>query len=142
MRTPTYIMVHHSFTEDSGTVSWGAIERYHRDQGWFDIGYHAGIELVGKDYYALVGRPLELAAAACKEGHMNELALHVCCVGNYDVVVPADAMLAVLVKRIIKPWMQQFSIPSERIVGHRDYATYKSCPGTQFNLEKLRRLVI
>jgi N-acetyl-anhydromuramyl-L-alanine amidase AmpD len=34
--------------------------------------------------------------------------------------------------------MLRHNIPPERIVGHRDYATYKSCPGTKFDLERFR----
>jgi N-acetylmuramoyl-L-alanine amidase len=140
--TRSFIMVHHSLTADSQTVSWGAIERYHREtNGWLDIGYHAGVELVGTDYYALIGRNEQWGAAACKEGNMNVLALHVCCVGNYDLAPPPETLLAVLAHRVVLPWMQRYSIPSDRIIGHRDYATYKSCPGSQFDLDHLRRMV-
>jgi hypothetical protein len=138
----TNIIIHHSLTADGQTVSWGAIERYHREtQGWQDIGYHAGIELIGSEYYALYGRAESKFAAACKEGSMNQVGLHVCCVGNYDEFRPPDAMLETLVRRILVPWCDRYNIPIENIQGHRDYAPYKSCPGTLFDLGLLRNLV-
>ena len=145
----THIMIHHSLTADSDTVSWPAIERYHREeQAWRDIGYHAGVEKVTGNpdlaryaYQALIGRPLAAQASACPQGDMNRVALHVCCVGNYDLGPPPLAMLEVLVRRIILPWMAAYGIPADQIVGHRDYNPAKSCPGTQFDLDQLRRMV-
>lgn len=149
MRPRTYIMLHHSLTADSGSVSWAAIERYHKEvEGWRDIGYHAGVELVGEPdklgayaYQAMIGRPEADVASACPQGGMNELALHVCCVGNYDIAAPSLAMLERLVARVVLPWMTEFGIPPERIVGHRDYNPHKSCPGTKFEIEQVRRMV-
>jgi N-acetylmuramoyl-L-alanine amidase len=138
-----YIMVHHSLTEDGQTVSWGAIEKYHRETMlWKDCGYHAGVELIGDSYYALIGRAEDQEAAACPQGFMNRTALHVCCVGNYDLAPPPEGMLAVLVHRIMVPWMRRYSIPPEHIVGHHDYAPWKSCPGTQFPLDRVRALCV
>lgn len=140
--TRTHIMLHHSLTEDSQTVSWRAIREYHmHTNGWRDIGYHYGVEKVSLEYEALVGRPEDQIAAACKEGQMNEAAIHICCVGNYDAILPNGDMLLVLTRRLLLPIMHRYGIPPERIVGHRDYAPYKSCPGNLFDIEAVRRLV-
>jgi hypothetical protein len=128
-----FIMIHHSLTKDSQTVSWQAIRKYHVEtNGWLDIGYHFGIELINDQYEVLVGRPLDTPGAHCKENQMNNLAIGVCCVGNYDLEEPPAAMIAVLSKRLLVPLMRQFSIAKEQIVFHRDFATYKSCPGNLF----------
>jgi len=166
----THIMLHHSLTADGPTVSWGAIEAFHTswrkveadgmrtsvtedeamklkaagakvEAPWSDIGYHAGVELVGDRYYAMLGRSIHRQAAACPESGMNVLALHVCCVGNYDVVKPSAAMLFVLKMRVLLPWMNQFGIAADKIVCHRDFNPSKSCPGTLFDPEDVRRLV-
>src|SRR6266496_1343623 len=96
MRIPTHIMIHHSLTSDGETVSWPAIEKYHIETNkWLDIGYHAGIELVTNNtdlydyrYQALIGRSVSTIAAACPQKDMNTIALHVCCVGNFDIAPP------------------------------------------------------
>jgi hypothetical protein len=144
-------MVHHSATEDGTTVSWAAIEKFHREDPehlWRDVGYHAGVELVTPNpdlakyrYQALIGRGVHDLAAACPQGRMNEIALHVCCVGNFDLVAPDDGLLAVLVKRVIVPWRRQFGIPVENIVTHNQFNPAKSCPGTRFDMALLRGMV-
>jgi N-acetylmuramoyl-L-alanine amidase len=149
MRRLDYIMVHHSLTKDGETVSAPAIERYHMvDNGWRDVGYHALIELVADPheyglaaYQAFMGRPVTQVAAACREGNMNERALHVCVVGNYDIAAPSEEMLTRLVARVLRPWMDEYGIPPERIIAHRDYATYKTCPGSRFDMDDLRRRI-
>jgi N-acetylmuramoyl-L-alanine amidase len=138
----THLIIHHSLTADSGTVSWSAIERYHvQTNHWSDIGYHYGVELAGTDYVALVGRSEVEVAAACKEAHMNQLGIHICCVGNYDLLPPRLLMLDVLVHRLVKPLMVRYGIPKANIVGHRDFAPYKTCPGKWFDLESIRELI-
>jgi hypothetical protein len=139
-------MVHHSLTADGATVSWPAIRRFHVEtNGWTDIGYHFGVERVadlgGFSIEALVGRPVTEHAAACPQGGMNSLAFHVCVVGNFDDAEPGDDVLRVLADRIVRPLMREHGIPAENIVGHHDYNPAKTCPGTKFDLERLRRLV-
>lgn len=137
--TKTHIMIHHSATADGPPVSWGAIERYHvQEKGWDDVAYHFGVEQVGDRFYALVGRPTYKHAAACYQEDMNKKALHVCCVGNYDLAPPPKWMLLTLVQRVLVPLCVTHRIPVENIVGHAQYAQYKTCPGKEFDLEQLR----
>jgi len=135
-----FVMIHHSLTKDGSTVSWPAIRRFHRDKGWLDIGYHAGVELVNDDLEAFYGRPENMAAAACKEDHMNERALHLCIVGNFDLVPPSDELLAFAARIVVGPWLERYKLLPSAIVGHRDFAPYKSCPGFAFDLDRLRAL--
>lgn len=140
MSVKTYIMLHHSLTKDGDTVSWGAIEDYHKnEQGWKDIGYHFGVERINGRLYALLGRGETEEAAACKEGLMNMRAVHVCIVGNFDLAPPDDETLEFLCRRVLRPLMNRHSITFDHIVRHSDYATYKSCPGTQFDVSRLKK---
>lgn len=142
-------MLHHSLTADGDTVSWPAIEKYHREvQHWLDIGYHAGIEdVTGNpelelyDYQGLVGRPVRAKASACPEGNMNELAIHLCFVGNFDLKPPPKEMLERAALRFIIPWMLEFKIPAANIVGHRDFNPHKTCPGKLFDIHGVREMV-
>jgi N-acetyl-anhydromuramyl-L-alanine amidase AmpD len=125
-------MLHHSLTKDTATVSWDAIRRYHIEvNGWKDIGYHFGVELVGSSYQILQGRNLATPGAHCKEQSMNRLAIGICVVGNFDLAPPPPEQLIAL-RSLVKTLMQEHNIPVENIVLHRQYATYKSCPGKLF----------
>lgn len=140
----THIMIHHSLTEDSGTVSWSAIRKYHiQTNHWIDIGYHYGVEWAGLEHEAVVGRPLDMTGAHCKEGGMNEKAIGICMVGDYDNYMPSQLALKVLVNRLILPLSRIFTIPldKEHIVFHREYATYKTCPGESFTKDMIFNLI-
>ena len=137
----THIMLHHSVTRDGETVSWGAIRRHHVETlGWGAIGYHYGVELVGDHYEVLMGRSELDPAQACPQEEMNARALHVCCVGNFDEAAPPKALLEALVELVILPAMVEYGLPPERIIGHRDIRPIKTCPGTQFDLDVVRRM--
>jgi len=136
MNTWTHIIIHHSLTEDGQTVNWQAIRRYHIiDQGWADIGYHYGVEWIHRGYEILVGRPLSMDGAHTLG--MNDKAIGICVVGNYDVQYPMAAMIVKLVP-LVRDLCEIFSIPKENVQGHRDYAA-KSCPGKNFNLDLIRQ---
>ena len=134
----THIMIHHSLTKDTGTVSWGAIQSYHKVvKEWDDIGYHWGIENAYGNYLAMLGRPEYENAAACYQDGMNRKAIHVCCIGNFDEEEVPGGMIVVLMKRLILPIMKRHDIHKDKIVFHRDYASYKSCPGNNFTKEMI-----
>lgn len=126
-------MIHHSYTEDSGTVSWGAIRDYHiNENGWSDIGYHFGCEMARNDYEVFVGRPLTRQGAHCRHDGMNRKAVGVCLVGNYDEQPPSDKMLSVVANRVVQPIIQVFEIPLQNVVFHREHNPQKTCPGRSF----------
>jgi hypothetical protein len=143
----THIVVHHSLTKDSGTVSWPAIRRYHVDvQKWSDIGYHLGIEWVKQatdpegHLEALLGRPLDAKAAAAYQDQMNTRGVHVLFVGNFDDAPPSNAMLKFGAEHTA--WIcRVLAIPAENIIPHSQVAPYKTCPGASFPMDAFRSSV-
>ena len=156
------IIIHHSATEDGASFSWRAIRHYHLSWAYkgriiteaeakaliaahknvkppySDVGYHAGIELLGTEYECLYGRPTTKNGAHTRGENGDSLGF--CFVGDYDVVEPDPGMLIVAAKRVLAPWCVEHHIDPGEIDGHRKYAN-KTCPGKLFNIDELRCVV-
>lgn len=142
---PEEIILHHSATKDSGTVSWNAIRRYHMNEcAWTDIGYHWGIEYITDpgspqgSYEILMGRMSD-AIGAHTSGENNR-SLGICFVGNFDEAPPPEEQWKQGVKLVV--WLcKRYGIHPRMIFGHRTFAP-KTCPGTMFDVEKFKQDVI
>lgn len=130
MLKPSGIVIHHSLTKDSNTVSWDAIKKYHVDtMGWDDIGYHYGIEYVNGKVEVLKGRPEFYAGAHTKEFNNS---IGICVVGNYDEQELEEDKLDALVD-LTMDILEEYPHLSPRLIyKHNEWANYKSCPGTKF----------
>jgi N-acetylmuramoyl-L-alanine amidase len=144
-----FIVIHHSLTDDGNTLDWGAIRRYHiGTNGWDDIGYHYGVEKVDGGYEIVLGRLSDMSGAHCKELGMNMFAFGVCLVGNFDEV-PAPLPQLVKAERLCQYLINEYNIPIQNILGHREVGAmagfdwkkhqYKSCPGSQFDMDEFRK---
>lgn len=132
------IVVHHSATADGQTFSWGAIRKYHvGTNGWLDIGYHGGVELVGDHYEAMFGRDWGMDGAHTLG--QNERALGICFVGNFDDAPCPDAQLAVGAM-VLRTWMALYGIPATEIYPHNVFQN-KSCPGKRFDMARLKGML-
>ena len=130
----THVMLHHSLTADSGSVSWGAIRKYHVEtNGWKDIGYHLGFERVGDYDEGLLGRPFDEDGAHCYQDGMNRISLGVCFVGDFDSASPPVSLLQYAARQL-RSIMADLAVPADEahVRMHRQHATYKTCPGARF----------
>lgn len=123
---PNKIILHHSLTADTKTVSWGAIRKYHVETlGWTDIGYAWGIELVNDHYEILMGRRPDLVGAHTIG--QNDQSIGICVVGNYDID-PVTIEIKDAIQKLLTWLIFVYKIPSKEIYGHCEFAS-KTCPG-------------
>ena len=140
----THIVLHHSLTIDSRTVSWPAIRKYHvHTLGWRDIGYHAGIEEIRNpgEYEVLIGRDYFDTGAHCTQNNMNKKGFGFCFVGNFDETDPPEPMLE-RAAEYLATVCRLGNISPENITGHRDHNPGKSCPGKRFDIDDFRNRVL
>ena len=124
MRTINKIIIHCADTPEGRDDKAADIKRWHKAQGWSDIGYHYVIDLDGT---IEPGRPLETAGAHCT-GH-NANSIGICYIGGCDKdMKPKDtrteeqkAALLLLLKYLVAKY------PGAKIYGHCDFAQ-KACP--------------
>lgn len=135
---PEFIICHHSLTKDGKTVSWQAVREYHINTLKFeDIGYHYGIELIDKRHEILIGRMPNYHGAHCYQQGMNHRSIGILFMGNFDLEKPSKEMLNMGIV-LIRFLVDLYKIPRANVKGHRDFAPYKSCPGTFFSVNELR----
>ena len=131
---PEEIIIHHSATKDSRTVSWGAIRDYHVNElGWSDCGYHFGIELARDDYEIFMGRMPDRAGAHCSG--RNQASIGVCFVGDFDLAAPPAKQWDKGIQ-LVRWLMTTFNISIDHVRPHRFYNSGKTCPGKQFDMAR------
>ena len=126
MQEVRYLVVHCTATKLSQRVSVEDIDRWHKAQGWDEIGYHWYID---RDGHIFVGRSENLAGAHVL-GY-NDCSIGVCYEGGLeehgqpaDTRTPAQKAVLLFVLRELKK-----SYPNAIICGHRDFPNVKkACP--------------
>lgn len=125
MRKITLLIVHCSATPEGRDYGAADIDRWHRQRGWSQIGYHYVVRLDGTIER---GRPESVVGAHCQ--NHNRHSIGICYVGGLaaDGVTPKDtrtleqrATLYALLKSLHE------SYPCALIVGHNTFAA-KACP--------------
>lgn len=124
MRRITEIIVHCTATPEGRQVSVADVDLWHRQRGFFMIGYHFLILLDGT---VCPGRPLWRCGAHCLEHNAHSIGI--CYVGGLDAdMQPKDTRTPeqrLSMQTLITSLRQQF--PGIEVYGHRDFAA-KACP--------------
>ena len=126
-RTINEIIIHCSATPEGRDYTVYDIRRWHKAQGWSDIGYHY---LIYRNGHIEPGRDVDVIGAHCT-GH-NTHSIGVCYIGGMDrdnkqpkdtrTLAQKAALLSLLVDL-----KKEYS--KARIIGHRDLDKYgKKCP--------------
>ena len=123
----TDIIIHCSATPEGKDYTVQDIRRWHKQQGWSDIGYHY---VVYRNGHIEPGRDVDIAGAHC-EGH-NAKTIGVCYIGGVakDGKTAKDTRTLAQKAALLSLLTDLKAIyPQARIVGHRDYDTKgKACP--------------
>jgi N-acetylmuramoyl-L-alanine amidase len=132
-----YIVVHCAATSANVDVGAKEIDRWHRERGFFSIGYHAVIRRNGT---VEDGRPIDQPGAHARQH--NSHSLGVCLVGGVDGVdknrdgrITPDEFVPeanftpeqiYMLRIVLDEWKAKW--PNAEIVGHRDLDSGKACP--------------
>lgn len=124
-RSITEIIVHCSATAEGKDYTVDDIRRWHKAQGWSDIGYHY---VVYRDGSIHDGRDVNISGAHCT-GH-NSHSIGVCYIGGVatDGKTPKDTRTERQKAALLSLLLDLKKLyPGAAIHGHRDYAN-KACP--------------
>lgn len=135
----THIVPHHSLTYDKMLLNdWKWIKYYHtKILGWDDVGYHAGIEFIDGKLVYHKGRSLDTDGAHCLG--MNEKAIGICLIGNFDLFEPSHQQYFALAS-LTRSYQNKFNIPLLNVQPHWFHKD-KSCCGKRFNFIKFREYI-
>lgn len=126
-RTTNWIVIHCSATRAIQDVGAADIRKWHRAQGWSDIGYAFVIRRSGK---IETGRPVDAIGSHVK-GH-NADSVGVCLIGglNNDTYKPENNYTPQQWEsliRLLKTLTAKY--PKAKVRGHRDFPNVqKACP--------------
>jgi len=129
------IILHHTQGEN---YSINSLKNFHVNKnGWEEIGYHYvignGINTIDGKIYST--RPEKFIGAHSLNQNKNSLGIAL--IGNFDKTIPTKKQFNSLLKLLIK-LIKKYNLKIENIHGHNEFNKQKSCPGKNFDINKLR----
>lgn len=136
-----YIIIHHTATGEGNAKT---IHRSHAARGfWNGLGYHFLIDngTLGKGDGQIEMSPRwirQQCGAHCKAGNMNDKAIGISLVGNFDCERPTPNQMQSLAF-LVSVLTNYYRIPYSNIMGHREVSGAKTdCPGKLFPIDAVR----
>ena len=125
-RTIREIIIHCSATPEGRNYTVEDIRRWHRQQGWSDIGYHY---VIYRDGTIHEGRHVDIAGAHCL--NHNAHSIGICYIGGCASNGKTPKDTRTLTQRaallsLLNELRQLY--PNAKIYGHHDFDPRKACP--------------
>lgn len=119
--------------------------RLRQDKKWFELPYHFVCEKINDDFETISARPIHYSCEDCYP-NMDKLysrfGIHICVMGNFNVMVGDTRMYQQMCYRAITPMMKTFRIYKSNIVLHGEIEPSEiQCPGFNFNLSHLKSCI-
>ena len=126
------IIIHCAATPEGKAYTVEDVRKWHKDQGWSDIGYNYVVELDGT---VKLGRDVDISGAHCT-GH-NTYSIGICYIGGVENTpgvathkqkakdTRTEAQKAALLSLLID---LKKMYPEAKIYGHHDFDKNKDCP--------------
>lgn len=139
------VVLHHTVrplaTEWRGRRSMEALARYYRDTMKWPSGPHLFIVHGAPNWLnngIWQGTPMHLPGTHAGACNARSIGIEIC--GNFDDHA-WPPLLENLVVDTVASFLAWRCLPAERVAGHRDCNSPKSCPGRAINLTTVRELV-
>lgn len=140
-----YIVIHHSATPSGDARTF---HNYHlRDKKWANgLGYDfvIGNGTSTPEGFIEVGhrwaRQLVGAHVVTPGNRINKIGIGICLVGNFEETNPTPGQMRSLVE-LVRRLQRDYHIPDSHVIGHRDADPRRICPGANFSIERLRKLL-
>jgi len=126
MRELNKIIIHCSDTYSRMDVGVKEIDKWHKDRGFSEIGYHFVIK---RDGTTERGRDIEKIGAHCKE--QNNDSIGICVIGGKsEMGTPEDnfAFRQIVATRNLITYLRLIFPEIKEISPHSEYSNYKTCP--------------
>jgi hypothetical protein len=130
------IVLHHFWKPTAanykGERTMKAVRRAHRKRGWSDISYNW---VCGPDGSIWTGRSLKKRGAHTIGHNSDSVGLAMCLNGDNEAVSRAMSDMVISLAAGVA---EQYGMSEQDLHFHRDFADYKSCPGTGLKREEWR----
>ena len=111
------------------------------EKKYFELPYHFVCEKMKDDYETVIARPLQYS---CEDAYSDldsmyaRYAIHICVMGNYNMLTDESRMYQQLCYRAITPMMRIYRIRRGNIFLHGELSSdHMDCPGLNFQKSRL-----